>query len=262
MRKAYNDFALILDTTEGSKHSGRPWGVAFGYDFCAEHECGIAEIKRSFGVPSDISVYGVKRRKITQVPKDGLLWVERGGRSGFIFKDFWYEREKDRAVDNIWSLLSLDTAKPGLATAWNEGSFLVTSDDPGQVKFLRELYDSFEGKDVAIGMFRAFLGVNFTVAIASRIPPDIQKLWEEKDKESHEVQKEFKKTGIEELLQKKGKRYFALSPTRKKDGSLEFFLNPMEQSSNNFGRFCLQDLRDWAESKGKIPINPQPKGKP
>jgi hypothetical protein len=29
----------------------------------------------------------------------------------------------------------------------------------------------------------------------------------------------------------------------------------MEQQQNNYGYMTLQDLQDWAEGKGKIPIN-------
>ena len=261
MRRAYNDVTTRLDTTHGSKDFGRIWGISLGHNFCAEHEWGITPIQRSFGIADDISVYGIKRRKITRVPKAGLRWVERGGRSGILFEILWYASEEE-AIKNLWNQLSLGTAKPGLATAWDESSFLVTSDDPGEVWFLRELHGRFGKKDVVIGLLRTFVGVNFLLAIASLIPPGIRKSWEEADRENHKVQKEFKKSGIEKLLRDRGKRYFALGPRHAKDGSLEFWLNPMEQDDNNFGWFKLEDLREWAEGGGRIPKKAKPEEKP
>ena len=57
-------------------------------------------------------------------------------------------------------------------------------------------------------------------------------------------------------MEKAGKKYFALSPRWKDDNKKEviFWLNPYHQDIDNFGWFTVEDLKDWAKGKGKIPM--------
>ena len=61
---------------------------------------------------------------------------------------------------------------------------------------------------------------------------------------------------LEKILEKAKCRYYALSLRWKDDDKKEviFWLNPMEQDKNNFGWFTVEDLKDWAKGKGKIPM--------
>ena len=72
-------------------------------------------------------------------------------------------------------------------------------------------------------------------------------------------------TGIEEVLKKAGKRYYALSPRwaasikGTKNGEVEtkygvvFWLNPCDQYKNNYGHFTVEELQQWAKGEGPIP---------
>lgn len=65
-----------------------------------------------------------------------------------------------------------------------------------------------------------------------------------------------KKTKIKKILDRAGKKYFALSPRWKDENKKEviFWLNPYYQDIDNFGWFTVDDLKDWAKGKGKIPM--------
>lgn len=149
----------------------------------------------------------------------------------------------------------------GLRAAWDDASFGAVSDVPEDIEKLRQIFNQFKEKNIIFmpsGDCHMFDNPGLVIGIASAIPKETLKLWLDFDKEQHKIRKEFDATGIEKLLREKGKGYFALSPRRDKDGSLVFWLNPMHQRENNFGYFKLEDLREWAEGKGKIPMKKEP----
>lgn len=251
MRQGINPTLLYDDNKQVA-------GVNLGADFTAEHEQGIQEMKEIFGIPTDISIYGMKRRQITNVPKT-LHWIKSNGRAGFVFADWWYEKDLVKLAVNMEKYSELrrpwDKTKH-LSTAWDEKSFGVLSDDDTEINGLKSIYDAFIIKDIIImlGGRDSWIGnAGLLIGIASMMPKETVEKWEQADKEYHEVRKEFEATGIAELLKEKGKQYYALSPRRSKDGGLDFWLNPMEQQDNNCGWFKLDDLKEWAEGKGKIP---------
>jgi hypothetical protein len=62
---------------------------------------------------------------------------------------------------------------------------------------------------------------------------------------------------LEKKLREAGKKWFALSPrwaTEKHntEHSVVFWLNPMEQRTNNSGLYTVEELLLWAENKGPI----------
>jgi hypothetical protein len=90
------------------------------------------------------------------------------------------------------------------------------------------------------------------------MPKAAKKEWADADRLDNKVRREFKRTRVENLLRKKKKGYFSLSPRYNKSGELVVWLNPFEQSKYNSGWFTIQDLRDWARDKGKVIIKPDP----
>ena len=44
MRRAYQDFGFIIEDEQF-------YGVSLGYDYCAEHEWGIKDMKEDLGIP-------------------------------------------------------------------------------------------------------------------------------------------------------------------------------------------------------------------
>jgi hypothetical protein len=246
---------IILDGT-------KVVGVNLSADFCAEHEWGIKRLKEDFGIPTDIGVYGMRRRQITRVPKT-LSWVKytREGQrvEGFMFASFIYGDINNMAAENreltIYKPFRSNET-PAIAAAWSENGFAVVSNDQAQIAQLKEIFDEFSKLNIAImlsGRNNPFENSGLVIAIADRIPLVHVKEWAVADEDNHKTQKEFAETGIEKLLSNAGKRYFALSPRRQKDGSLRYWLNPQDQQDNNFGWFTLEDLKLWTVGKGPIP---------
>ena len=97
---------------------GRVQGAILGYDFCAEHEWGIAKILDRFGVTSDTQFLGMNRRRITKVA-EGLMWVKSGNRQGILLPDafsVWYD-DRVPAAEHYWKALGL-TNRKGIHSSW------------------------------------------------------------------------------------------------------------------------------------------------
>ena len=103
---------------------------------------------------------------------------------------------------------------------------------------------------------RASGGTHFVgqdgILIRSRIPvEEDQKLIEEhlgiRLRES-----QWKATGVEQLLRKAGKQWFALGRPTVIRGELRVWLNPMERHRHNAGWFTPDELRQWAEDRGPV----------
>jgi hypothetical protein len=245
----------VVDTAEGKRGKAKLLAVNLGSDFCAEHEWGIADMTAPFGVPQDISVYGLKRRKVTKVPEE-LGWINADDTQGFTNYEWYIRKPLNILRDGEFERYG---TRPSLRAAWDGRHFAVISDDPADIEKLKEIFNAFKKKN---GVFtfsstmQVFENAGLCLVIANRISKETIKEWKEADKEYHEVQNEFIKTGIERLLREKGKQYFALSPKRdKKDGGLIFWLNPYHQDTTNFGWFKLADLQKWAEGRGPIPMS-------
>jgi len=230
-------------------------GVNLGVDFTSEHEWGIKGIKKLFGIPSGEKDWGIVRRKITRVPNTvtfGWTTGYEGTGEGFYLFDTW-----DNLKPNFSKYTELRSWRDTLSCAWDEKSFGVFSTSDAEIGYLHQIYDAFLNSDGAVFMGGGGVWGNtgLRLVIASRLPQDVMDKWYAADKDHYELDQEVEATGIRQLLKEKGKKYFALSPRRQPDGSILFWLNPMEQQQNNYGYMTLQDLQDWAEGKGKIPIN-------
>jgi hypothetical protein len=272
MRKGSKPALIYDDARKGADGKPLLLGVDLSSDFCAEHEWGIAGIKRAFGLLDDLKVYGLWRRIITRVPK-GFAWVkftskyyvsrldvERGlakkvgdveiQNEGFVYHS-WYCEEPEKLA------LNSELYGTSLRGAWSEDDFAAVSSKPEEIAALREIFAEFEKQNIAFcfsGTLPVFENAGLVFAIADRLPEGVTENWDKHDRDREQIDKEFEATGIEKLLADSGKRYYALSPSRQKDGSLHYWLNPMEQQQNNYGWFTLEDLQAWARGEGPIPM--------
>lgn len=249
---------------------GAVFGVNLSADFCAEHEWGIKRLMGDFGITDDIAQYGMVRRKITICPKT-IAWVEytkeKEKYAGFIFREYFYDEKPSRAASESTELYIYKPFRPRkdekprtLAAAWSESDFAVVSTDPAQIAQLKEIFNEFARLNIVImiGARELFGNGGLIIGIADRIPQKYVDMWYAADKDWHEIRKEVEASGIEELLKKAGKRYYALSPRRQKDGTIHFWLNPMEQDKNNYGWFTYEALKLWALGEGPIPKEKKP----
>jgi hypothetical protein len=251
-------------------------GVNLGADYCAEHEWGIKRLQEVFGVKNEIGTYGLKKRKITKVPKS-LVWVKLlDGRQGFAYRSYWFRSAEVSLIDDSdlksYEIFDRDThkMKPNpvqLAAAWSEEDFACLSKDPTDIKYLREIFEQFKKKNIIFTFSNALPAFDkcstilvenpgLIIAIANRMPKEAVEMLTKADKENHEIEKFVAKSRIRELLKEKGKGYFALSPKRWEDGSIKFWLNPYDQNKVNYGYFTLEEVRLWADDKGPIPMSP------
>jgi hypothetical protein len=245
MRKAYNGKLIYND-------QGQIVAVSLGAESCAEHEWGIGGLQREFGL-GDSEKFGLDRRKITRV-SPLLRWAD--------FKIKVYRDRKNQSVSmsGFWvseTPISLEGHFAGMWTGWSERDFGVFSEDAAEAAKLRELYDSILRLDAAIwlGGGGVFQNAGLAIGIASRLPFEVVSMWDTTDRERAQLKKDAEATGIEERLTKAGLKWFALSPSRQKDGSVAFWLNPCEQDKYEACWATVMDLEDWILGTGKIVKN-------
>jgi len=232
MRKSYDNEIL----SNGSKLVA----INLGSDACSEHEWGIDKLRTSFGMVDGI---GIERRRVRKVPSN-FQFIEK------LFGQGIYYHSSVAAEDMLRRERIPET---GLYTAWDDSSFaILTKDNNNQLK---KLYDAVKALDIAIwlGSGGVFQNAGLVIGIISNLPKDAIKKWAKADTDKIQLTADVEKMGILERLRKADKGYFACSPSRKPDGSIQFFLNPYEQNKNYWGWVTEQDLDDWIAGKGKIP---------
>lgn len=244
MRQGRDNEILLID--------GKLIGINLGADYCAEHEWGIAGIQSDFGM--DKSKLGLEGRKVSSCSPE-LIWLDKHKLStrdkthwAGLYFGYVHSNGEMGSIGSAY----VDT---NLVTAWSEKDFAAISNDATKVSNLKEVFEAFQALDIAIwrGGGGVFQNAGLCFGIASRLPKTVTDNWYTVDDDNRKLKAEVVTMGIEPLLKKAGKSYFALSPSRQKDGSIKFWLNPMEQRQNNSGWYSLQDLKDWAENKGPIP---------
>lgn len=135
-------------------------GVSFGSDFCSEHECGIKSIQRSFGIKTDISIYGLGRHRNTLVPGD-LRWIDnfktkvetRHNRDlsetrTFESQGFYFRHNIGYELQDTYESRELQGS--GLRAAWDEKSFAVVSNKESEISALHTIFDAIKGFDAII----------------------------------------------------------------------------------------------------------------
>jgi len=279
MRSAYNHNILT--------DNGTFVGIDLGADFTSEHEWGIKDLRNMFGMNDKKD--GIDRRTATIVPEDSIRFAKGKNFSVLIccrmFADPIYgwtkyiesdEFKKDLTKGSIknceltiYKSYRKDADPQTLATAWDSKSFGIMVANEHSDK-LEELYEAIKAKDVAIwlGGGGVFQNSGLVVAIRSRCPEEGLKNMLDADLDAKKLKKADEKTGIKEKLRSAGKEYFACSPAWAKDTGdydtkhdVVYLLNPMEQRDNNFGWFTVEDLEEWCEGKGKIPMTEEQKAK-
>ena len=226
MRKATQDNGLIVD-------EGKFIGIALGYDYCAEHEWGIKDLKRTCGM-TDVSRknMGVKNRTITTVPlivfkeevvKRATKKKKKGSYAMLYTGTSWRSQAENeenvpRDLRNYIEDLTWNeewkTKHPSsrgdndnIITAWDGGSFGVAVMGEKEVEWLRELKTAIEEKrlTIAVANLRAknpFAGSSLCLMITDRIPQETLDMMYYGDKEYLDREDYEKKTGVPKLKEK------------------------------------------------------------
>ena len=236
-------------------------GISLGVDACAEHEWGIGGLLKSFGVPTvpTREKFGADARTITLVPSCRELRFVVIGKYAYLMFTPTLEYHPAGIGDKsaFDQLLDHPTWEEAIVTAWDDRSLGIrTYKDSGHL--LKQLYDALQKRDAMIFVAggNPFGGHGLTIAIRSVMDKTELQLMSDIDTDWLDLQDVVAATGIVERLKAAGKKYFALSPrwVDKANGEFHFWLNPADQSHNNYGWMTLQDLEDWINGVGKIPI--------
>jgi len=244
MRKASQDNGLIVD-------DGKFLGIALGYDYCAEHEWGIKDLKRMCGIPdASKKNMGVKNRTITIVPSivfkeevvtratknkkkakyailyTGNKWHSQEENEQYVPRDLKNFIE-DLSWNEKWNTEHPSTRgdKDNIITAWDGGSFGVAVMGDNEVEWLKELKTAIEEKrlTIAVANLRVnnpFAGSSLCLMITDRIPQETLDAMYMGDKEYFDREDYEKKIGMKKIIEKrgnkngyKGEKYFmACSP--------------------------------------------------
>lgn len=237
MRKASQDYAIIVDD------NGIFSGIALGYDYCAEHEWGIKDLKRECAIPeSSKKTMGVKSRTITKTPTFAFkeeTYKKRKFAILYTGRSYWGQERleehlphdfKNYKEDLIWNEKWTKEhpnrdSRDNIATAWSESDFGIAVMGEKEVGYLRELKEALEKKNIVIAMIdhrkrNPFAGTSLSIMIADRLPQEIKDAMYRADKEYYDREDYEKKIGMKRIIEKhgnkngyKGEKYFmACSP--------------------------------------------------
>ena len=232
-------------------------GASLGYDFTAEHEWGIKQLQRAFGI-SDTHGYGIARRQITLLPPEVAL--EQWPDQRLVLR---YARGWPSEQTLLGSTLIREELRPfgtaTLAAAWDEGSFALAASATEDKAALVRLHQAFLERDVTLHLGRVeknpFSNSCLILRIASLQPPEQRDAAEASDRSAERLQQAVKATGIEALLKEQGKKYFALSPRWKDEqaGEIVYWLNPASRIRITLGGTHLKTCRPGLAAKGPSP---------
>lgn len=240
----------------------RLMGLRTGGDFCTEHEMGMRRIKEAF-IWTGSKHEGLKKFLIQQVP-ECLMYVETKDYEAIAFIPHASEKVvRDKIKYHTRMARGNDPV-----IAWDERTFLIAVPKTEEARKYREalndLRQAFGDLDLCMGgpfSDRFFHGGGIGFFIVSAMPNDELEAADKRLREAAEkdrrIAKAVKKEGfekVEKALQEAGHRWFCLRPHDiEEDGSVVYWLNPMDQQYNYFGGVSIQDLKDWVKGKGKIP---------
>jgi len=252
------------------ERNGKLAGVALGADFCAEHECGIKELKRNFGVNIDSSLKGLEARKTTICPFNLIFNKTRTEAILILVDQFdfdWQINKNNQTIEDVANLYKKNGelviyrgSGNKFSAAWDSRSFGILVKTKSNIEKLEKIFEEFKKNNVVVNIPYSgspFKNNGLTFVFLDAFTKEEKDQWLEYDLSKIKLDKFVEDTNIVERLKKAGKYYFALSPKweNEKENNVIFWLNPMEQSKNNYGWVTLQDLENWINDTGKISIN-------
>jgi len=224
MRKASQDNGLIVD-------DGKFLGIALGYDYCAEHEWGIKEIKQRFGIPdASKKNMGVASRSITKSIPNLIFIKETYKKQKFAILytgyQYWREGEDNPIPHNfehyksdLISRVEYDKKYPSehrrekdpIITAWSSSGFGIAVMGEKESQWFEELYEAFNNKNVVIAILNhratnPFAGTSLSLMIADKLPKEVSDMMYSADKQYFDREDYEKKIGMKKILEKNKER--------------------------------------------------------
>ncbi len=262
MRRAFKNKEFIVD---GDVF----YGISLGWDFVSEHEWGIKNMSRKFGI--DTKKLGVEGRKIT---KSTIFYKEDENLSVLTSYEPYKLPKNYKAVN----LLSHDIVNMyhDLETAWDESDFCIATKNKEHFKYLRELNEAFKNNNIVITFLKSevkvFSNASLSILILDKLP---QESLDEMYKADEKVDKLYEyetKIGVTELKNqhkqsgyKKDKYFMACSPKwidyeneenrerKKKEMNTQYdimFWVNYSDDDDNFGWYTGEQIIQWLSTPG------------
>lgn len=287
MRRGTNGASVLRND------AGELVAVNLGADYTAEHEWGIKDLKRVFGLREDAAP-GIPRQIVHIFPQGIGFSQPRDPKAGLVLTEWKHDHRKDKTdpIKGTSYVVSYtpfgaireeelrfhqkygeDAEDPEIVGAWSDGDFAVHF-RPEAKADAEDLFHAFVNLDVAF-LFGATWGNpfsrgGFVLAIASRLPEDITTSIRAQTEEADALAAAARATGIRARIgaanqlaraaSPGGYRplshgYYALTPrwADRAKTEVQFWLNPMDQPNNNFGYFTADELDEWLIGAGPIP---------
>ena len=226
MRKASSDYRFwIVDD--------KFVGVSLGYDFTAEHEWGIKELRSRFGMKEgSLKNMGVNNRKITR-NIDNMIFMEetyKKEKCAILFTGYKYrtkeeaEKQVPRDLENYKKDIQWDRdyyqknpssyrePKDPMITAWDESSFGIGVVGKKEVGYLKELYEAFNNLNIVIASVNLmpnnpFSHSSLSLLIADRLPKEALDQMYNADLEYYSLKEYEEKIGMIKIKEKAKKNY-------------------------------------------------------
>lgn len=225
MRKACSDYGIIVI-------DGKFIGISLGYDFAAEHEWGIDNIKTRFGMPElTKKTLGITARSITK-NIDTLIFKKQTYKKqkfALLYTGYEYRTLEDskkyvpRDLENykqdiIWRK-DYDERHPPkegkendpVVTAWSDEGFGVGVMGEKEVDYLNDLYNAFINKNVTITYINTmpdnpFSNSALCLLIKDRIPQNFIDSMYNADKKHQDLIDYEKKIGMTKIKERYGNK--------------------------------------------------------
>ena len=296
MRKAGQDYRIII--------MGENFiGFSLGYDFCAEHEWGYDDIKRNFGIPEIVKkTLGIKSRTISRFPTNIVFKKETYKKEKFALlytSPNWNTTEEalkyiphdlqNYKKDILWRV-NFETKekrkdiKDPILTAWDSGGFGVGVMGEENIKYLEELYNAIQNKNLTIAYMNSspnnpFSNASLSLLITNKIPQEFVNQMYNVDKEHYDRVRYEKKIGLTKLKEKtRGKSfdnlyghnhgyYIACSAkwidyedkenrkAKKKEHNTKYdimYWVNYSDDDNTHGYFTVEEVKAWLKGKKKL----------
>lgn len=288
MRRATSDTKWLRENEDSDI-----FGISLGSDFCAEHEQGVPSLRNYLGLPSNtlnglslsdyVKLPEDKRKSIvldvssitvSKLPKSTYVEYEVKSKDGKVKTPAAYFgvtcSDYDRGITpDAYDAIFYDV--PGdksyvkyptdVVTSWSEDGFIIHVLGQENIDKLKRLYKAFKTNDIVFGgsisSWNKIGNRGLSFGFLSSLDDDTKAVLYKYNVDLINLYEDIRQTGIIEKLESAKKGFYALSPNRDKDGTIKFYLNPMDQANNNSNWVTVKDLEDWIEGEGIIPKNPK-----
>ena len=244
-------------------------GIYFNNGTCAEHEFGIAPLRRAFGI--DANKLGIEARTITRKP-EGIIYLKyklaKIKRAVLMYHPCgFYEVDPNdpKSIRKYLNSRSIFQTRPSkedeiswISCGWSDNDFGIYVAGDENVEALDRIVEAMNNNDLMMFVGNPmpknpFSRGGLVFMIASTVTEEYKTKMYDEDYDAMLLRK--KAQPYIDMVRRAGLKYHALSPRWADDARTKvvFWLNPCDQQNNFFGWVTTGDLKDWTKGKGVIP---------